>query len=86
MKMTFEEVVESLKQEREHQDKKWGSLEEKQQTLAGYMLVIKKELAEAEDGWMKNIEGKHSALSEIRQVAAVAIACLQQHGIEGNPH
>ena len=86
MKMTFEEVVESLKQERERQDKKWGSLEEKQQSLAGYMMVIRKELGEAEEGWMKNKEGKHSSLAEIRQVAAVAIACLQQHGIEGNPH
>ena len=85
MKMTFEEVVESLKQERERQDKKWGSLEEKQQSLAGYMMVIKKELEEAEEGWMKNIEGKHSSLSEIRQVAATAIACLQQYGVEGNP-
>ena len=85
MKMSFEEVVESLKQERQNQDIKCGALDEKKQSVAGYMLVLKKELEEAEAGWMKNVQGKHSALSEIRQVAATAIACLQQHGVEGNP-
>lgn len=84
MKMTFEEVVESLKLEREYQDEKWGTLDQRQQSIAGFMLIIKKELEEAENGWIKNVEGKHSSLAEIRQVAAAAIACLQTHGISGN--
>ena len=83
-KMTFEEVVASIKEERDTQDKKWGSLDERQQSIPGYMLILKKELEEAENGWCKNVQGKHSALAEMRQVAAVAIACLQQHGISGN--
>jgi hypothetical protein len=83
-KMTFEEVVASIKEERDLQDKKWGSLDERMQSIPGYLLILKKELIEAEDGWCKNVPGKHSSLSELRQVAAVAIACLQQHGIEGN--
>ena len=85
MKMTFEQVMESLRQERDYQDSKWGSLDEKQQSVAGFMIVLEKELGEAKDGWMKNVEGRHSSLAEIRQVAAVAVACLQQYGIEGNP-
>lgn len=84
IKMTFEEVIASIKEERDYQDQKWGTLEERVQSIPGWMLILKKELAEAEDGWAKNIPGKHSALAEMRQVAAVAIACLQQHGIEGN--
>jgi len=84
IKMTFEEVIESIKKERDYQDKKWGSLDQREQSISGYMLVLKKELEEAENGWIKNVEGKHSALAEIRQIAAVAIACLQQHGVEGN--
>ena len=83
-KMTFEEVMKSIKEERNFQDKKWGQLDEREQSIPGYMLILKKELIEAEDGWCKNIPGKHSSLAELRQVAAVAIACLQQHGIEGN--
>ena len=83
-KMTFEEVVKSVKEERDFQDKKWGSLDEREQSIPGYLLILKKELIEAEDGWCKNVQGKHSSLAEMRQIAAVAIACLQQHGIEGN--
>ena len=85
MKLSFDNVVASLKQEREFQDAKYGAIESKQQSVAGYLLVLEAELNEAKAGWLKNIEGKHSSLAEIRQVAATAIACLQQHGIEGNP-
>lgn len=82
--MTFEEVCKSIQEERDYQDSKWGTLDEKQQSIPGFMLVLEAELNEAKAGWMKNVNGKHSSLAEIRQVAAVAIACLQQHGIEGN--
>lgn len=84
MKMTLEEVMKSIKEERDYQDKKWDSLDEREQSIPGYMLVLRKELEEAEIGWCKNIPGKHSSLAEMCQIAAVAIACLQQHGIEGN--
>ena len=84
MKMTFEQAVESVKTERDYQDAKWGTLEEKNQSVAGYLVILEKELEEAKNGWIKNTEGKHSALAEIRQIAAVAIACIQQHGVDGN--
>ena len=84
MKLTFDEVMNLVKEEREFQDSKWGSLEDKQQSIAGYLTVLQWELDEAKAGWMKNVPGKHSALSELVQVAAVAIACLQQYGNEGN--
>jgi len=80
----FDLVMKAIKTEREQQDLKWGTLNEKQQSIAGYLLILRKELEEAEKGWMKNVPGKHSALSEIVQVAAVAIACLEQHGLTGN--
>jgi hypothetical protein len=85
VKLSFDEVVASLKLEREFQDAKYGSIDNKQQSVAGYLLVLEAELNEAKTGWLKNVEGKHSSLAEIRQIAAVAIACLQQHGFEGNP-
>jgi hypothetical protein len=84
MKMTFEEVVKSILDERNYQDEKWGSIDQRQQSIPGFLLILRKELEEAENGWMKNSNGRHSSLAEIRQVAAVAIACLQTHGIEGN--
>jgi hypothetical protein len=85
MSLTMEEVFELIRKERDFQDIKWGSLEEKQQSLAGYLLIIQKELDEATLGWVKNKTGKDSALTELVQVAAVAVACLQQYGAEGNP-
>jgi hypothetical protein len=48
------------------------------------MLIMRKELMEAEDGWMKNLEGRHSSLAEIVQVAATAIRCIQRYGATGN--
>lgn len=84
IKMTYDEVVASIKEERDFQDQKWGTLEERSQSIPGWMLILRKELDEAEIGWCKNVQGKHSSLAEIRQVAAVAIACLQQYGVEGN--
>jgi len=83
-KLTVEEVVQAILKEREYQTNKWGSIEEHPQSIPGYMIIMEKELEEAKDGWNKNIQGRDSALSEIIQVAAVAVACLQQHGLEGN--
>lgn len=80
----IEEVFEKIKAERSYQDAKWGSLEEKNQELAGYLVIIEKELEESKNGWMKNKDGRDSALAEIVQIAAVAVACLQQYGFEGN--
>ena len=75
----------SIDVERAHQDQKWGPIDQKKQSVAGYLLVMERELAEAKEGWMKNIPGKHSSLAEIVQIAATAVACLEQHGLEGNP-
>lgn len=84
MKLTFEEVMVKVRQERQHQDVKWGTLEQKQQSIPGYLVVLQSELDEARAGWMKNVPGRDSALAEILQVAAVAVACLEQYGAEGN--
>jgi hypothetical protein len=84
MKLTMEQVFELIKNERIHQDNKWGTIDERSHEIAGWLLILRKELEEAEIGWCKNLEGKHSSLRELVQVAAVAIACLQQYGSEGN--
>lgn len=82
---SFDDVIACIAAERERQDAKWGALEDKRQSVAGYLMIIEAELAEAKAGWMKNADGRHSALAEIAQVASVAVACLQQHGLTGNP-
>lgn len=81
-KMTTDEVFELIKREREYQNKKWGR--DRTQSIPGFIAVIEGELNEAKHGWLKNVPAKHSSLSEILQIAAVAVACIEEHGAEGN--
>lgn len=74
----MDKYIEALiEEERQYQKDKWG--EYKSQSIPGYLLIMKKELEEAEEGWMKNTQGRHSALHEILQVVCVGIACLEEH-------
>jgi hypothetical protein len=81
-------VFAAIAREREYQDRKWGPVDGPgSRHIAEYLLILRQELAEAEKGWVKG-KGDVEALREILQVAAVAVACLQQHGIverEGLP-
>lgn len=79
---TFEEVVNAIFDEILRQNIKWGV--NKPQSLPGYLLVIKRELDEAIEGWNKDLPGKSAPLNEIVQVAAVCVACLQRYGLTGN--
>jgi hypothetical protein len=81
---SIEEVFAEIRKEREYQDAKWGTIAEHQQSIPGYLLIIRKELEEAENGWMKNVQGRDSAMAEILQIASVAVAALEQYGFEGN--
>jgi hypothetical protein len=76
---TIFEVFTRILDEREYQDSKWGYLDATDRSISDYLLIMRKELGEAENGWIKNLEGRDSALSEILQVAAVAVACLQKY-------
>lgn len=79
---SFDEVADAIKQELAKQDAKWGS--DKPQSLPGYLILIRKELEEAELGWCKDLQGKHSPLSELVQVAALAVRALQAYGVSGS--
>lgn len=80
--LKMKDVFDAIKQERIKQDDKWGV--DKPQSLPGYLMVIERELAEAKEGWLKNLPGKSAPLNELVQVAAVVVACLQRYGLEGN--
>jgi hypothetical protein len=79
--LTRQEVFEAIDKEREHQAQKYG---EQAQSLPGFLLVAKKELDEAIDGWIANRQGRDSCLSEVLQVAAVCVAIMERYGINGN--
>lgn len=80
--MTFDEVAAAVRDERSFQYRRWGP--DKKQSLAGYLLIMKKELDEAIEGWMRNETApRDSCLEEVVQVAATAFACLEVYGIKG---
>ncbi len=74
------EVLTAIEYELDYQDEKWGY---KEQSLPGYLLIMKQELDEAIAGWMKNAPNRNSPLHEIVQVVAVGIQCLEQYGTMG---
>lgn len=82
MKTATKEVLKAITLEREYQKKKWGP--NKPQSLAGYMLIVRKELEEAENGWNAGKMDGDSPLSELVQVAATCLAALEEYGVSGN--
>jgi len=77
---TCDEVFAAIRRERAYQDAKWGSIEAHGHDVAGWLLILAGELEEAMRGWRQG-SGDFDALREILQVAAVAVACLEQHGL-----
>lgn len=70
----------AIDRERCFQDHKWGPITEKPHTIGEWILLIEDELSEAKRALIKGGTGRDSVLQEIVQVAALATACLEQHG------
>lgn len=81
----FRAIVHHLQEERMFQDRKHGSPEQNPHTPAGWMLLVRKELDEAEQALVKGGAGRDSWRQELLQVAATCIACLEQHGLADPP-
>ena len=72
-----QKVYVAISRERAYQDRKWGT---HGHSVGEWLLILESELAEAKQGWVKG-KGDGEALAEILQVAAVAVACLETHGV-----
>jgi hypothetical protein len=66
--------------ERSHQDRKWGTVEEHPHEVGSWILIMESLLADARSAWSGN-RGDAGALDEIRKVCAVGVACMEQHGV-----
>ena len=64
--------------EREYQDRKWGTVKDHPHTVPEWIAIMQWELYEAREAWFKKTSV--DCLREILQVAAVGIACFEQHG------
>lgn len=83
--LPFAAVVDAVEIERRFQDCKWGPIEANPHTLAGWLLLMRKELDEAEMALIKGGTGRDAVMQEILQVVALGAAAIEQHGVDGNP-
>lgn len=83
--MVRKEVFNAIHRERVWQERKWGTLEERPHTVGEWLLIAEGELAEAKQAWVKGVSDL-DALQELLQVAAVAVAALEQHGLFERPY
>lgn len=75
-------VFEAIDEERQYQDDKFG--DKKEQSVAGFLVLIQNELDEARLGWAKDSKGRNSVMHEIRQIAAVCVGAMEKYGTTGN--
>ena len=65
--------------ERGYQDAKWGDIEQSPHTIEEWLQIMQDELDEARTAFEGGDEA--AAMQEISQVAAVAFAAMEQHGV-----
>lgn len=73
------EVFDAIGDERMHQIGKYGSDAARNLSIGDYLVILRQELDEAERAFVG--ETTPATLLEVLQVAAVAVACLERHGV-----
>ena len=73
------DIFDAIGRERDYQDAKWGTPANYPHSVGEWLLILESELQEAKQAWCKGM-GDYDALLELMQVAAVAVACMEQHG------
>lgn len=66
--------------ERNHQDKKWGTIEEHPHEVGSWLTILDQLVEDAKRAYMSQ-RGDAGALDEIRKVVGVGVACMEQHGV-----
>lgn len=71
--------IHSVTKERSYQDRKYGTPTQRGLSVADYLEIARAELDEAQTSAAEGDE--ENALRELLQVAAVAVACFERHGV-----
>jgi hypothetical protein len=77
-----EAIYDAIDEERAYQIEKFGA--DKENSIPGFLIILENELNEAKAGWTKNLTGRHSAMHEIRQIAATCVAAMEIYGTTGS--
>jgi hypothetical protein len=75
-----EKALMAIIAERRFQDDKYGTVDKVGHSIGEWILLIEDELAEAKRALIKGGTGRDSVLMEIVQIAALGMACIEQHG------
>ena len=78
--MNRSEVYAAIDSERDYQDRKWGTTEQRPKQVGSWLTLLRVILTDAEREW-HGASGDEQALHELRKLAATATACLEQHGV-----
>lgn len=70
-------VYTAIDSERNFQDDKWGA--DKRHDVGSWILLLEEAALKARQAWY-NAKGDQEALSRIRVVASIAVACMEHHG------
>jgi len=87
MRFKRDDIYGAVNRERDFQDEKWGGVEENPHSILEWVTIMERELQEAKEAWFQGPtkDVSEDMLSEIVQVVAVGIACLDQYGyVEGH--
>lgn len=76
----IESIFFAIAQERLYQNNKYGTPDDRSLSVGDYLTILDVELTEAKQAFARN-QDTDAALLEILQVAAVAVACLERHGV-----
>lgn len=80
-RLSFDDVIVLLRNERCYQDSKHGSIENCPHEAGTWLLLIEDELREAKNALIKGGNGRDTWTNELVQVAALCVAALEQHGM-----
>ena len=72
-------AIEAIALERQYQNKKHGI---DGHSIGSWLLILEFELNEAKQAAIRPSFGRDNVIAEIIQIAAVAVAALEQHGVE----
>jgi hypothetical protein len=78
------DVYKAIDGERDYQDWRWGTVQDHPHDVGGWIVIMEQLLADAREEFTRQA-GDVGALTELRKVAAVAVACMEQHGVNPRP-
>jgi len=81
--LSLDEVMKAVQAEMNYQDAKWG--EDKEQSLPGYLLIMRGLVDQASEAWVKNSHDPRSTpLEQVLKSVAVGLRCLETYGVTGS--